>query len=211
MSQPWIRNVYCVGRNYRAHAEELGNAVPEKPMLFMKPSHAVAEPDGGTLKLTGSQGSVHYETELVLLAGRTYEPGIRVDELIDRMTLGIDFTLRDVQSKLKDKGHPWLPAKGFRNSAPIGEWIVFPGVEELLRTDFTLVKNGVEAQRGNISRMIFSLQQIVDFCAANYGLGEGDIIFTGTPEGVGPTENGDRFELRFGDKLLGGFTVELVP
>lgn len=205
-----IRNVYCVGRNYRAHAEELGNSVPEQPMLFMKPSHAVVPMDGGTLELPGIRGSVHYEAELVLRIGRPYEPGIGVDELVDRMTLGIDFTLRDVQSKLKDKGQPWLAAKGFRNSAPLGEWIAFPGAAALPQTDFTLLRNGAEAQRGNISRMIFPLQEIVDFCAAHYGLGEGDILFTGTPEGVGRTEDGDRFELRFGGQTLGACVVSLI-
>lgn len=209
MTSSTIHNVYCVGRNYRAHAEELGNAVPEEPMLFTKPTHAVVPLNGGSVRLTGSQGSVHFEGELVLRVGRAYEPGIRVDELIDQMTLGIDFTLRDVQSKAKAKGQPWLAAKGFRNSAPIGEWIPFPGEKQLLQSDFTLLKNGIETQRGNISRMIFPLQTIIDFCAEHYGLGEGDIIFTGTPEGVGPVASGDQFELRFGERTIGSATITL--
>ncbi|MDF2936139.1 MAG: fumarylacetoacetate hydrolase [Paenibacillaceae bacterium] len=204
-----IRNVYCVGRNYKAHAEELGNELPKEPMIFMKPSHALTPADGGAIVLPGLRGELHFETELVIRIGRTYEPGLTADELIDGMAFGIDFTLRDVQSGIKAKGLPWLPAKGFLRSAPLGPWMEFPGIAQLAQQDFTLRKNGVEAQRGNVSRMIFDLQRIIDFCAAHYGLGQGDIIFTGTPEGVAPVKDNDRMELFWGEAAAGAFTVSL--
>lgn len=204
-----FRNIYCVGRNYGKHAAELGNAIPDQPMLFTKPTHAVVPADGGTVILPGNRGEVHYETELVLHIGRAYDPGISVDALVDRMALGIDFTLREVQETLKKKGYPWLPAKGFLQSAPVGPFRPFEGAEQTAQTDFALRINGKEVQRGNIREMIFDLQTIVDFVAANYGLGEGDLIFTGTPAGVGPVKEGDRMELFWGEEPSGQLTVKL--
>lgn len=205
-----IRNVYCVGRNYKAHAEELGNELPKEPMLFTKPTHALTAMDGGEVSVPGSRGEVHYEAELVLHIGSAYVPGKRADELVDRMAFGLDLTLRDVQSVIKSKGTPWLPAKGFLRSAPLGGWMPFPGTASLADRDFTLRKNGTEVQRGNVSRMIFDIQTIIDYCAAHYGIGPGDIIFTGTPEGVGPVKNGDRFELAWGGEAAGSCVIKLV-
>jgi fumarylpyruvate hydrolase len=204
-----IRNIYCVGRNYGLHAAELGNAVPEEPMIFTKPTHALVSIQGQTVSLPGDRGEVHYETELVLHIGKDYKQGMTVDELIDTMALGIDFTLRDVQSVLKKKGHPWLPAKGFLNSAPISEFHPFPGFEAVKQTMFTLLKNGELAQRGNINDMIFNLQVIIDFIAKHFGLGKGDIIYTGTPEGVAAVRSGDRLELLWGEDSFGEFTIAL--
>ncbi|WDQ35509.1 fumarylacetoacetate hydrolase family protein [Paenibacillus marchantiae] len=202
-----IRNVYCVGRNYKLHAEELGNAVPDEPMIFMKPSHAVVALNSETLQLPATKGEVHYEAELVIQIGRSYEPGMAVDELIDAYAFGIDFTLRDVQTVIKKKGHPWTAAKGFKNSAPVTAFQPFPGAQALLEKDFTLTKNGAEVQRGNIRNMIFSLQDIVDYVGHHYGLGPGDVIFTGTPEGVGPTAAGDVLELAWDGEPLGKCTI----
>ncbi len=202
-----IRNVYCVGRNYKLHAAELGNDVPEEPMIFLKPSHAVVRLEGQTLELPQNKGEVHYEGELVLRVSRAYEPGVKVDDLVDRMALGIDFTLRDVQTGIKKKGHPWTAAKGFKNSAPVSGFIGFPGAEAAGSEDFTVHKNGKEVQRGNIREMIFPLQEIVDYIGTHYGLGEGDVIFTGTPAGVGPCASGDAFELYWGNRLLGSCVI----
>lgn len=204
-----IKNIFCVGRNYAAHAKELNNAVPTAPIFFSKPTHAVAEADGRLIALPGDAGAVHYETEWVVHIARPYEKGIEADDLIDKMALGIDLTLRDVQSRLKEKRHPWLLAKGFRQSAVLTRFIPFPGTEACKRIDFSLLKNGEEAQKGNIRQMIFDLQTLVDYCAEHFGLGEGDILFTGTPEGVGPVSNGDRFALKWGEETLGTFSVSL--
>ncbi|GAB6988612.1 fumarylacetoacetate hydrolase family protein [Paenibacillus pini] len=202
-----IRNVYCVGRNYKLHAQELGNDVPDEPMIFMKPSHAVVSLEESVLALPADQGEIHYEGEIVLHIAQEYETGIQVNELVDQMALGIDFTLRDVQNVIKKKGHPWTAAKGFKSSAPITSFIPFPGTDAILKQDFTVIKNGIEVQRGNVSDMIFSLQDIVEYIGTHYGLGEGDIIFTGTPAGVGPTVSGDKFELFWGEDQLGSCVI----
>jgi fumarylpyruvate hydrolase len=204
-----IRNIYCVGRNYGLHAAELGNAIPDEPMIFTKPTHSVVSIQSQTISLPGDRGEVHFETELVLRVGKDYKQGMKVDELVDGMALGIDFTLRDVQSVIKKKGHPWLPAKGFLNSAPLSEFHAFPGFEAVKQTEFSLLKNGEEAQRGNLNDMIFDLQVIIDFIAKHFGLGEGDIIFTGTPEGVAAVQSGDVLELVWGDESYGKFTISL--
>ncbi|WP_254450449.1 fumarylacetoacetate hydrolase family protein [Cohnella herbarum] len=204
-----LRNLYCVGRNYRLHAAELGNEVPSSPMIFTKPTHAAIEMRGGSLELPGTQGSVHYEAELVFAVNRAYEPGIRCDDLVSAFTVGLDLTLRDVQDKLKAKGHPWLPAKGFRNSATFGRWLPFPGIASLSEYDFGLRINGNEVQRGNAVDMVFDLQQIVDFVGQHYGLGAGDILFTGTPEGVGSLNEGDQLDVWWNEISLGILTTRL--
>jgi 2-keto-4-pentenoate hydratase/2-oxohepta-3-ene-1,7-dioic acid hydratase in catechol pathway len=204
-----IRNIYCVGRNYVLHAQELKNEVPTSPMLFSKPTHALVDADGKEVTLPGDRGSVHFETELVIRIGKSYEKGMKVDELVDGVAVGLDLTLRDVQDVLKKKGHPWLLAKGFPNSAILSRFIDFPGVEECKKIDFALIKNGEQAQIGNIKNMIFDLQTIIDFTAQNFGLAKGDIIFTGTPQGVGPVSDGDQLSLMFDEEILGSCTVKL--
>lgn len=204
-----ICNIYCVGRNYKAHAEELGNELPQEPMIFTKPTHALAAMDGGAVELPGSQGSIHYEAELVIRIGKAWKPGASADELIDRMAFGIDFTLRDVQARLKEKGLPWLPAKGFRNSAALGRWLPFPGVDKLTEREFVLKLNGDEVQRGRVALMIFNLQTVIDYIGSRYGLGSGDLIYTGTPEGVGPVSDQDRLELFWGEEAAGSCLIRL--
>lgn len=204
-----IRNIYCVGRNYAAHAAELNNKVPTSPFLFSKPTHALVEAAGQEIALPGKRGPVHFEAELVIRIGRPYEKGIKVDEIVDGMAIGIDFTLREVQTELKKKGYPWLLAKGFPNSAVVSRFIPFPGVEELLKRNFSLIKNGEQVQFGNISNMIFDLQTIIDFSAVHFGLGEGDIIFTGTPEGVGEVMDGDQLSLVWDQSVLGDCIIRL--
>jgi len=204
-----IRNIYCVGRNYALHAAELGNAVPESPMIFMKPSHAAVEMNGQTIQLPGHLGEVHFEAEVVLSIGREYEAGIKLEELVDAFALGIDLTLRDVQSELKKKGHPWLAAKGFKNSAPMGAFLPFPGEHSMNQTNFSLFINDTKVQNGNTSNMIFSMQTIIDHIAEAYGLGPGDLIYTGTPAGVGALANGDRLSLQWGDESAGLCIIQL--
>lgn len=204
-----IGNIYCVGRNYKLHAEELGNDVPTKPMIFGKPTHALAETAGGEIVLPGTRGELHYETELIIHIARSYEHGVTLDEMVDEIALGIDFTLRDVQSELKKKGHPWLLAKGFKNSAILTPFHAFPGLDECLKTDFTLLKNGEQAQRGNIRNVIFDLMTLIQYISEHFGLEKGDIIYTGTPEGVGPVADGDVLTFLWGDQKWGEFTARL--
>lgn len=205
-----VKNIYCVGRNYALHANELKNEVPTtSPFLFTKPTHALVEANGQVIILPGDRGSVHFETELVIYIGNSYEKGINVDELVDSMAVGIDFTLRDVQDELKKKGYPWLLAKGFRNSAVLSRFIDFPGVEECQKTDFALFLNGEKVQIGNIKDMVFDLRTIIEFTAYHFGLAKGDIIFTGTPQGVGPISDGDQMSLLLDGQVLGSCTIKL--
>lgn len=204
-----IKNIYCVGRNYRAHAKELNNPVPTSPFLFSKPTHAVVEANGEVISLPRDQGSVHYETELVLRIGKSYKKGMTVDEIVDGLAIGLDLTLRDVQDVLKEKRYPWLLAKGFPNSAVLSKFIDFPGEEACKKTNFSLLKNGLQVQEGNIQSLIFDFQTLIDFCGKHFGLGNGDIIFTGTPEGVGPLANGDQLTLLWGGEVLGKSKVNI--
>lgn len=198
-----IKNIYCIGRNYALHAQELKNEIPTSPMVFSKPTHSIAYANGEKISLPVNRGIIHYETEFVIYIGKDYVEGAIADDLITKMALGIDFTLRDVQSKLKEIGHPWLLAKGFPHSAVLTDFIPFPGVEASKGENFSLEINGEVVQTGNIGDVIFDFQTIIDFCASNFGIGEGDIIFTGTPSGVGETFDGDQFSLKWGNEILG--------
>lgn len=203
-----VRNVYCIGRNYRLHAAELGNAVPGQPMVFMKPSHAVVTMEADTtLPLPLDRGAVHHEVELVLRIGHWVEPGMTAAEAVDAFALGIDFTLRDVQDILKQKGHPWLAAKGMLNSAPVTRFLPFPGTKTLERTIFALHNNGQLVQEGRAEEMLFSLDMLIEYTARHYGLGEGDLLFTGTPAGVGGAQAGDRLAVSWDGKQLGSCVI----
>lgn len=202
-----IRNIYCIGRNYRLHALELGNEVPDEPLVFMKPSHAVTKMDGGKLLLPGHLGELHHELEIVLVIGRDYEPGMEPDVCISGMALGLDLTLRDVQAKLKAKGKPWLAAKGFRHSAPLGQWMAYPGTAALDEKTFALLRNGVVAQEGSARDMLFPLAELIRYVGTHYGLGEGDLLYTGTPAGVSALHDGDKLELLWDGQLTGSCTV----
>lgn len=188
-----VGNIFCVGRNYKAHAEELGNAVPSSPMIFTKPSHALVPMLGNEIELPKDKGAIHYEIEIVLRISKNYESGMPIHQAIEAMTLGIDFTLRDVQEQLKQKGHPWLAAKGFKQSAAIGKWLkweeVYRSFEE---TPFSLQINDKKVQNSQASYMIFNLERIISHIDTNYGLAGGDLIYTGTPEGVGEVYTGDK-------------------
>lgn len=202
-----IKNIYCVGRNYALHAKELHNDIPTSPFLFSKPTHALVEAAGQSITLPSDQGEVHFETELILHIGQSYKEGIAVDELVDEMTIGLDLTLRGVQSKLKQKKHPWLLAKGFKHSAVVGNFLPFEGVEASKEKDFSLVKNNKRVQLGNIKDLIFDLQTIIDFTGKHFGLDKGDLIFTGTPEGVGPLSHQDHLSLKWGEQELGSCII----
>ncbi|UVI29590.1 fumarylacetoacetate hydrolase family protein [Paenibacillus spongiae] len=190
-----IRNIYCVGRNYALHAKELGNDVPEQPMIFSKPTHAL-HPAEGILRLPGGVGEIHHELELVVRIGAPYEAGRPLGQLIDGIALGIDWTARDVQSALKEKRHPWLLAKGFKGSAVLSEFIPYEGDSRFSELQFSLTKNGATVQAGSPAEMIFSIQALVDYIGLHFGLDAGDIIYTGTPAGVGAVQDGDVIEMK---------------
>lgn len=202
-----IKNIYCIGRNYVEHVHELGNIVPEEPVVFSKPTHALVGANVEVVNLPKKRGEIHYETELVLKMGEDYYRGISLDEIVSKMTIGLDLTLRDEQTKLKKKAHPWLLSKGFPDSAVLGEFIPFPGERVCKETNFSLFINDQRVQNGEIDKMIFPLQFIIDFIGENLGLKKGDIIFTGTPEGVGPLRQDDILVMKWGESVMGQIRV----
>ncbi|MWC27094.1 fumarylacetoacetate hydrolase family protein [Paenibacillus sp. MMS18-CY102] len=203
-----IRNIYCVGRNYALHAQELGNDVPEEPMIFSKPTHAL-HPAEGELRLPAGIGAIHYEAELVVRIGRAYEPGVPVGQIVDGLAIGIDWTARDVQSVLKEKRHPWLLAKGFKHSAVLSPFQPFPGAEAFASLNFQLLCNGETVQAGSPRDMIFPIERLVTYIGETFGLGEGDIIYTGTPAGVGSVKDGDELMLVLHGESFGPLKVSL--
>jgi len=200
--------IICIGRNYLAHVMELDNALPTEPMFFMKPETALL-PAGKPFPYPDFSKEIHYETELVL---RICKSGKAIDEkkaseYYDAITVGIDFTARDLQSRCKSKGHPWEIAKAFDYSAPVGK---FKRISELKNADdisFGMKLNGNWVQQGHSRDMIFSFDKIIAHVSRFVTLNEGDIIFTGTPQGVGEVHVGDRLELFLEGKSMFVFQV----
>ncbi len=186
--------IICIGRNYIDHAKELDNPVPKRPLVFMKPSSALLVNNKPFYHPEFSE-SIHYEVEVVLKIGRNgrhVQPEF-APQYIEQIGLGIDFTARDLQSQLKAKGHPWEIAKGFDGSAVISPF--FPTADFALDTlEFELVKNGEVVQHGNTKDMIFSFTDIITYVSQYFKLQQGDLIYTGTPAGVGPITIGDQLE-----------------
>lgn len=203
------QNLFCVGRNYINHAIELANSVPKEPMIFMKPTHSVVYTDGSEIAFPSNEGDIHYEIELVLYIGKEVTDNFLADDIVTKMALGIDFTLRDVQTKLKSKGHPWLRAKGIRNSALLTSFWDFPGTEMCEQNQFTLICNNKIVQQGQADAMVFDFQTLLEYIHEHYGLGVGDMIYTGTPAGVGSIKADDKLELYWGDSLKGSFIVKM--
>lgn len=197
-----FRNVYCVGRNYASFASEMGNKITTKPIIFMKPTHSLTWMDGSVTKFDSDKGEVNCEAEIVLHIGETYQKGMSLEEIVKQMTVGIDYTYRVILNEVKHKGQPWMPAKGFPGSSGIGKFQPFT-VESIFETSFELKQNGETLQKGNAKQMIFSIQTIVDFIGQNYGLGPGDLIYTGTPEGIGKLKDGDVLEVLWGNEVIG--------
>lgn len=194
--------ILCVGRNYSEHAKELGNAVPENPVIFSKPDTALLK-NGEDFYLPSFSNDVHHEVELVIKINKV---GKKIQEKFARnyfseIGLGIDFTARDVQSELKAKGLPWELAKAFDGSAPIGNFINMENMD-LKNIDFSLQKNGQVVQKGNSAQMIFSFEQIVSFVSQYFTLKVGDLIYTGTPAGVSQVNIGDKLEGFIGNELM---------
>jgi len=187
-----VGTFYCVGKNYAAHAKEMGGEVPEEPMIFIKPSSSYL-PDGSVFQYPSFSNDVHYEVELVVILGDDCY-NVSPDDAMNYIAgyaVGIDFTLRDKQVIAKKNGTPWTIAKAFRQSAVVSRPIEishagnFPFV-------FSLFKNNELVQTGVTSDMIFSIPQIISYLSNIFDLKKGDAIFTGTPAGVGPVISGDK-------------------
>ncbi|QKS72152.1 fumarylacetoacetate hydrolase family protein [Paenalkalicoccus suaedae] len=187
-------NIICVGLNYALHAKEMKSAAPSKPVLFSKPSHALVE-QPEEIVLPKGRGRVDYEAELVLKLKDTYETGADLADCVEAFTLGLDLTLRDEQAWAKENGKPWLVAKGFKGSAIIGEWQPFISEEDFLEQAFRLTINGETRQQGSPRDMTFSVRELLEYGVDVVGLGKGDLLFTGTPDGIGPLHEGDKLQL----------------
>lgn len=184
--------IICVGRNYSEHARELNNDIPENPVIFLKPDTALVK-NNEPIFYPDFTNDLHHEIELVIKikkAGKYIQPEF-ASTYIDEITVGIDFTARDLQADCKKKGLPWEISKGFDNSAVIGSFRSYDADKEY---SFHLVVNGITKQKGVSSDMLFSIPQILAYVSQFFTLKVGDLIFTGTPAGVGPVKIGDVLE-----------------
>lgn len=182
--------IFCIGRNYANHAKELNNPVPKSPLVFMKPPTALLK-DPNVFYTPDFSQNVHYEAEVVLKMsknGKSIQPAFALD-YIECVTIGIDFTARDIQSKLKEKGHPWEIAKGFDGSALVGSWKEFNREYPI---EFSLQKDGMTVQNGNTSDLIFNFTRLICHVSTYFTIQKGDLIYTGTPEGVGQVSAGNK-------------------
>lgn len=201
--------IIAIGRNYVAHIEELNNERPDEPVVFTKPDTAILKNNEPFYYPEISQ-DIHHEIEIVLRISKEgkYIPEKLAEDFYDAIGLGIDFTARDLQSKAKEKGLPWALAKGFNGSAPISEFIPKSEFKNINDLSFNLEINGEIKQIGNTSLMIFSNEFLISYISKFITLKKGDLIFTGTPSGVGPVQKGDRLKAYLENKLMMDFEVK---
>jgi 2-keto-4-pentenoate hydratase/2-oxohepta-3-ene-1,7-dioic acid hydratase in catechol pathway len=201
--------IICIGRNYVDHARELNNEVPDAPVFFMKPDTALVTSNAPFIYPSFSS-EVHHEIEVVIRINRSGKE-ISTDEadrFFDEIGLGVDFTARDLQAVQKKKGLPWEVAKAFDYSAPVSNFYPRARFQDIHQLVFTLDRNGTTVQEGHTSLMIFSFTQLISYVSRFITLKQGDLLFTGTPAGVGPVDRGDRLEAYLeGEKVL-DFQVE---
>lgn len=177
--------IICVGRNYAEHAKELGNAVPDSPILFIKPSSSLRALSDGIVWPHGL-GECHFETELCIQIGQPLSHANReqAQAAISGITLGLDLTLRDLQNTLKANGHPWERAKAFDGACLLGDWLSVDTVEDLAQVSFNLSVNGITRQQGNTQDMLFDVVGLIAHISQTFSLLAGDVVMTGTPAGV---------------------------
>ena len=200
--------ILAVGRNYHNHIKELGNQVPENPVIFSKPETAVLK-NNDPFYYPDFSKSIHHEVELVIKISKS---GKNIDEKFahkyyDEIGLGIDFTARDIQSYLKEKGLPWDLAKGFNDSAPVS-FFVSKENYDLNNLNFSLEVNNEIRQQGNTSFMIYSVDFLISFISRYFTLKTGDLLFTGTPAGVAAVNIGDRLVAKLEDKIMLDFEIK---
>ncbi|MGA1030120.1 MAG: fumarylacetoacetate hydrolase family protein [Flavobacteriaceae bacterium] len=186
--------IICVGRNYADHIAELANEKPQEPVLFLKPDTAILQ-KGQPFFIPAFTENIHYEVEVLVKIkriGKHIQPQF-AHKYYDEVALGIDFTARDLQSELKAKGLPWEKAKGFDGSALVGEWISKKDLPPHNTISFALHKNGTQVQAATTAQMLWDIEQLVAYCSTFFTLKIGDILFTGTPKGVGAVARDDVF------------------
>lgn len=195
--------IFCIGRNYGEHAKELNNAVPENPVVFMKP-HSALLVNHAHFYHPEFSNNIHYEGEIVLRIcknGRSVQPEF-ASTYYDAVAFGIDFTARDLQDELKKKGLPWEIAKGFDRSAALSKFIPLEEIPDVQSIKFQMHKNGALVQDGDTSDMLFHFDSIICYLSKFFMLQKGDMIYTGTPAGVGKIEIGDLLEGYVEGKLM---------
>jgi len=204
-----IGKIVCVGRNYAEHAKELGNEVPDKPVLFLKPTSALIY-SGGQIIHPDYGSELHHEVELVLLIGETVKKANKAqsEKAIIGYGVGLDMTLRDVQDRLKKKGHPWTLAKCFDTSAAISDFVLKKDYQLKPDEILELKVNGVVKQSDNLKSMIFNPAEIVEYISSIMTLEKGDLIFTGTPAGVSRVNRGDKLEAKLGE--IASFSCSVI-
>jgi len=204
-----VGKIVCVGRNYAEHAKELGNEVPDRPVVFLKPTSALIY-SGGKIIYPQMSEDMHHEVELVLLIGKTIKDADKNESAlaIEAYGVGLDMTLRDVQSELKKKGHPWTIAKGFDTSAVISDFVSKENYTLTLNEEISLSVNGTIKQKAKLNTMLFNPVEIVSYISTLMTLEEGDLIFTGTPAGVSKVTKGDRLLVKLEGVAELGCTVE---
>lgn len=198
---PTPSKIVCVGRNYADHAKELGNAVPDSPILFIKPPSSLRTMADGIV-LPSGLGECHFETELCVRISQPLKNATReqATAAINGVTLGLDLTLRDLQNTLKADGHPWERAKAFDGSCLLGEWLA-PEMVDLAQAEFELQINGTRRQHGNTAQMIFDVVGLVAHISHSFTLCAGDVVMTGTPAGVAALQAGDQLSLSLQTQL----------
>jgi len=182
----------CIGRNYTEHIKELSNERPEEPVVFIKPDSAIL-PKEQDFYIPEFSNNIHYEVEVLVKikkVGKHIEKRF-AHKYYDEIGLGIDFTARDIQSQLKEKGLPWEKAKGFDGAAVVGRWLQKSNYEDLNNLSFSLFQNEEEVQKGNTSLMLWKIDELISYVSKFFMLKKGDIIFTGTPAGVGKIQAND--------------------
>ncbi len=199
----------CIGRNYAEHAKELGNEVPDEPVIFIKPNSALLQ-QNSSFNYPEFTKELHYECEVVL---RICKNGKNVHErdassYYDAISVGIDFTARDLQATLKKKGLPWEKAKAWDNSAVLGKWDFIPAGFDKDNLQFSLKKNGELVQSGHTKDMIHNFDKIISHVSTYFSLNIGDVIFTGTPAGVGECVVGDELEGFLGEESKFRLTIQ---
>ena len=191
-----VRRIYCVGRNYAAHAREMGFSGREPPFFFMKPADAVLS--SGVMRYPPLTADLHHEVELVLAIGRGGRDIADSDALshVFGYAVGLDMTRRDLQTQMKKEGRPWSIGKGFDESAPIGAIVPAARAGDVYRAAIELEVNGTVRQASRIDQMIWSAAEIISHLSRAWTLAPGDLVFTGTPEGVAAVVPGDRLDAR---------------
>jgi 2-keto-4-pentenoate hydratase/2-oxohepta-3-ene-1,7-dioic acid hydratase in catechol pathway len=201
--------IIAIGRNYAEHIEELNNERPSAPVVFMKPDTAVLK-NNMPFFLPDFSQNIHHEVELVLKINKEgkYIKKEFAHRYFDEIGVGIDFTARDLQDQCKAKGLPWEIAKGFNGSAPVGEFLSVSELKDFNDINFHLLINGEQRQKGNTAMMLFDFGVIIEYISQFFTLKKGDLIFTGTPAGVGKVNIGDRLEAFIEDQKLLDFEIK---